>query len=332
MRIAENVSNFTTKKTGKFFIATDMEEKAVYHIPALLNETIDGLQIKPGSVIADATYGGGGHSRAIMSHLGEEGRLIGFDQDMDAYVNRIDDGRFTFVHGNFRFLKNFLRYYGFAEVDGVLADLGVSFHHFDEESRGFSFRYADGILDMRMNRDDSLDARKVVGSYGQDALLRIFRLFGELKNARAISSAIVKARAEKEIVTVGDLLAIVRPFINPRQEKKELAQVFQALRMEVNHETDALASFLSQALQVLKPGGRLAVITYHSIEDRMVKNFMRSGNIDGKVETDFFGRVLSPIRPVGNKVIVPSEEEVERNPRSRSAKLRIAEKLRQDDK
>lgn len=303
------------------------KEQATYHIPALLTETINGLEIKPNSTYVDVTFGGGGHSRAILSHLDSDGRLFSFDQDMDAYANRIDDPRFTFIHGNFRFLSNFLRYHKVTEVDGILADLGVSFHHFDDGERGFSFRYGEGVLDMRMNRDDSLDARKVIAEYDVDALTRMFKLFGELKNARRIAEALVKARSSREIVTIADLLDIVKPFINPRQEKKELAQVFQALRMEVNHEVDALAGFLSQTLKVLKPGGKLAIITYHSIEDRMVKNFMRSGNIDGKVETDFFGRSQTPIRPVNNKVIVPTEEEVERNPRSRSAKLRVAEKI-----
>lgn len=303
------------------------KEQATYHIPALLTETINGLEIKPNGTYVDVTFGGGGHSRAILSHLDSDGRLFSFDQDMDAYANRIDDPQFTFIHGNFRFLSNFLRYHKVTEVDGILADLGVSFHHFDDGERGFSFRYGEGVLDMRMNRDDSLDARKVIAEYDVDALTRMFKLFGELKNARRIAEALVKARSSREIVTIADLLDIVKPFINPRQEKKELAQVFQALRMEVNHEVDALAGFLSQTLKVLKPGGKLAIITYHSIEDRMVKNFMRSGNIDGKVETDFFGRSQTPIRPVNNKVIVPTEEEVERNPRSRSAKLRVAEKI-----
>lgn len=298
--------------------------ESVYHIPALAAETIEGLNIEPGGIYVDVTFGGGGHSRAILSALGKDGRLFGFDQDMDAYANRIDDSRFVFIHSNFRYLQNFLRFHGVRQVDGILADLGVSFHHFDDGERGFSFRYGEGVLDMRMNRDDSNDARKVVGEYDVDALTTIFRLYGELKNDRRLAEAIVRRRAEKEIVTIADLLDVVRPMINPRQEKKELAQVFQALRMEVNHEVDALSEFLRQTLQVLRPGGRLAVITYHSIEDRMVKNFMKSGNIEGKVETDFFGRTLTPIRPLSNKVIVPTEEEVERNPRARSAKLRIA--------
>ncbi len=307
-----------------------MEENTTYHIPALLDETINGLAIKPDGVYVDATFGGGGHSRAIVGKLGENGKLFGFDQDMDAYGNRIDDKRFTFVHGNFRFIRNFLRYYGVTSVDGILADLGVSFHHFDDSSRGFSFRFGEGVLDMRMNRDNSTDAKKVINTYGPEELIRIFKLYGDLKNAKKITDRIVKRRAEKEIVTTGDLLDTVRPIVNPKQEKKELAQIFQALRMEVNREVDALAEFLAQTTQLLKPGGRLAVITYHSVEDRMVKNFIRSGNIEGKTETDFFGRTQSPLRAVNNKVIVPSDEEVERNPRSRSAKLRIAERIKTD--
>lgn len=304
-----------------------MEGQSVYHIPALAEETITGLDIKPDGIYVDVTFGGGGHSRAILSCLGPKGRLFGFDQDMDAYANRIDDSRFTFVHSNFRYLSNFLRYHGVERVDGILADLGVSFHHFDDGGRGFSFRYGEGVLDMRMNRDDDLDARRVIAEYDVDELTTIFRLYGELKNARRIAEAICRARQGREIVTISDLLDVVGGLVNPRQEKKELAQVFQALRMEVNREVDALSEFLSQTMRVLRPGGRLAVITYHSIEDRMVKNFMKSGRLDGKVETDFFGRVLAPVRPVNNRVIVPSAAEVERNPRSRSAKLRIAEKL-----
>ena len=304
-----------------------MEENTVYHIPALLSETIEGLAIKPDGIYADVTFGGGGHSRAIIEKLGKDGHLYSFDQDMDAFANRIDDERFTFVHGNFRFLSNYLRYYGVKKIDGILADLGVSFHHFDDGERGFSFRYSEGRLDMRMNRDNDFDAEKLVNEYDAENLTRIFRLFGELKNASKMANAIIASRNAKRISTIGDLLAAVKPLINPRQEKKELAQVFQALRIEVNREADALSSFLLDTLKVLKPGGRLAVITYHSIEDRMVKNFMRSGNLEGKVETDFFGKRKSPFLVVNNKVIVPSDEEIERNPRARSAKLRIAEKL-----
>ena len=303
-----------------------MAEKTTYHIPALLKESIDGLAIKPDGIYVDATFGGGGHSREIIRRLGEEGKLFGFDQDMDAYANRIDDRRFTFVHGNFRFLKNFLRYYGVAEVDGILADLGVYFQHFDDSSRGFSFRFDNETLDMRMNRSNTTDARKVINTYSPEDLTRIFKLYGDLKNAKRIADAISASRRKKEISTTGDLLSAVKPLVNPKQEKKELAQIFQALRMEVNNEVDALAEFLAQTTQVLKPGGRLAIITYHSIEDRMVKNFMRSGNIEGKIETDFFGKQHSPLKPLSNKIIVPGEDEIGRNPRSRSAKLRIAEK------
>lgn len=302
-----------------------MSEQQIYHIPALLNETIEGLNINPNGVYVDVTFGGGGHSREIIKHLGENGKLFGFDQDMDAYENRINDDRFTFVHSNFRYLKNFLKFHGVEQVDGILADLGVSFHHFDDGERGFSFRYDDAKLDMRMSRDNDIDARTVINTYSEESLTRILKLFGDLKNAKRIAMAIAKARAYKPLETIADLLDVVKPLTNPRQEKKELSQIFQAFRMEVNHEVDALAEFLEQAIKVLKPGGRLAIITYHSIEDRMVKNFMKSGNIDGKVETDFFGNVMANIKPL-SKPIAPSNEEVEANPRSRSAKLRIATK------
>lgn len=305
-----------------------MEEGQVYHIPALAAETIDGLDIHPDGVYVDVTFGGGGHSRLIMSRLGPKGRLFGFDQDMDAYENRIGDERFTFVHGNFRYIGNFLRYYGVERVDGILADLGVSFHHFDDAARGFSFRYGEGMLDMRMNRDGGIPAHEVVAKYDEEQLATLFRLYGDLKNARRLASAIVKTRATTKIKTAADLTAVARPFVNPRQEKKELAQVFQALRMEVNHETDALSEFLVQTTQLLREGGRLAVISYHSVEDRMVKNYMRSGRLDGKVETDFFGKAHVPFELVNNKVIVPSDDEIARNPRARSAKLRIARKMK----
>ncbi|MGN0214178.1 MAG: 16S rRNA (cytosine(1402)-N(4))-methyltransferase RsmH [Muribaculaceae bacterium] len=297
-----------------------------YHIPALLNECIEGLNINPEGTYVDVTFGGGGHSRAIISHLASNGRLYGFDQDMDAYANRIDDPRFTFVHSNFAFLHNFMRYYGVDSVDGILADLGVSFHHFDDKDRGFSFRF-DGQLDMRMNQDNPRDARSVIAEYSEEQLANIFYLYGELKQSRRIAAAIAKARNNEPIVTVQQLLDIVKPFIRQQQEKKELAQVFQALRIEVNNEISVLESLLKQSLKVLKPGGRLVIITYHSLEDRLVKNFLRSGNIEGKMEKDFFGRVDTPFKLVNNKVIVPSDDEINRNPRSRSAKLRIATKL-----
>lgn len=297
----------------------------VYHIPALLPETIDGLAIDPAGIYVDATFGGGGHSRAIVSHL-TTGHLYSFDQDEDAVANAFDDERFTMVYSNFRYISNFMRYYDVAGVDGILADLGVSFHHFDDKERGFSFRW-EGALDMRMNRKAQRTAAWIVSNYSEEQLSDLFYLYGELKNARRIASALVKVRTASPIATVEQLLAVVKPLINPRQEKKELAQLFQALRIEVNGEIDALKSFLEQALKVLKPGGRLAVITYHSLEDRLVKNFMRSGNLSGNVEKDFYGRNLSPLKLITSKPIVPGEEEVERNPRSRSAKLRVAEKI-----
>ena len=301
-------------------------EETVYHIPALLEECMQGLDIKPDGTYVDVTFGGGGHSRAIMERLGQGGRLYSFDQDMDAWQNRLDDPRFTFVHSNFAFLKNFMRYYGVDGVDGVLADLGVSFHHFDDAQRGFSFRF-DGALDMRMNRDGGLSAADVVATYSEQQLADLLYLYGELKQSRRMAAAIVKARAASPITTTGRLIEVVRPMVRPAQEKKELAQVFQALRIEVNDEISTLKRMLSQSLEVLRPGGRLVVITYHSLEDRLVKNFIRSGNVEGHVDKDFFGRVNTPFKAVNNRVIVPSDAEVERNPRSRSAKLRIAQKL-----
>lgn len=303
-----------------------MSENA-YHIPALMAETISGLNIRPGGTYVDVTFGGGGHSRAILSHLGADGRLLGFDQDMDAWANRLNDNRFTFVHGNFAYLKNFLRYYGVEKVDGIVADLGVSFHHFDAEDRGFSFRFDDAPLDMRMNRNATVDAAKVLNEYDREALANVFYLYGELRQARRIADAVVKAREQEPIRLTSQLLAVLKPFIKASAEKKELAQVFQALRIEVNNEMGVLKRLLEQSVEVLNPGGRLAVITYHSIEDRLVKNFIRSGNVEGKQDKDFYGRVSRPLEAVNNKVIVPGDDEVERNPRSRSAKLRIAERV-----
>lgn len=302
-------------------------ELTVYHIPALLRESIIGLDIKPDGTYVDATFGGGGHSRAILEHLGRGGRLVGMDQDMDAWQNRLDDERFTFAHGNFAFIKNFLRYYGIDKVDGILADLGVSFHHFDAVDRGFTFR-ADAPLDMRMNRGASFTARDLLNTYSEERLADVLYLYGELRQSRRLAAAIVKARP---LTTTGELLNVVRPLVKPSQEKKELSMLFQALRIEVNGELDALRQLLAQSLEVLNPGGRLAIITYHSLEDRLVKNFMRSGNVEGKQEKDFFGRIDTPWRVVTGKVIVPSADEVERNPRSRSAKLRVAELKPQDD-
>ena len=297
----------------------------VYHIPALLNECLNGLNIRPDGTYVDVTFGGGGHSRAIIERLSPLGHIYGLDQDLDAWRNRIDDPRFTFVLSNFAYLKNFLRFYGVASVDGILADLGVSFHHFDDQERGFSFRF-DGQLDMRMNQSSALDARQVIATYSEERLADVFYLYGELKQSRQLARAIVRARAQRSIDTTLQLIEVVKPLIRPNQEKKELAQLFQALRIEVNHEIDVLKRLLQQSLEVLRPGGRLVIITYHSLEDRLVKNFMRTGNVEGRVVKDFYGRIDAPLTLVNNKVIVPSDDEVARNPRSRSAKLRIAEK------
>lgn len=298
--------------------------ESVYHIPALLSECIDGLSIKPDGIYIDATFGGGGHSRALLQRLSPKGHLYAFDQDLDAYANRISDPRFTFVHSNFAFISNFMRFHGVDAIDGIIADLGVSFHHFDEGERGFSFR-TDGRLDMRMNRNAIRDAAWIVANYSEEQLADILFLYGELRQARRMAAAIVKARSLSPITSTAQLVSVVKPFIAPKAEKKELAQVFQALRIEVNDEISTLKKLLQSSLKVLRPGGRLVVLTYHSLEDRLVKNFIKSGNMEGKVEKDFFGRVSAPLRAVNNKVIVASDEEVERNPRARSAKLRIAE-------
>ena len=301
-------------------------QEPVYHIPALLNECLEGLNISPNGTYVDVTFGGGGHSRGIVEKLGEGGRLFSFDQDSDAEKNIIDDKRFTFVKSNFRFLKNFMQYHGVSEVDGIIADLGVSFHHFDEADRGFSFRF-DGKLDMRMNRKGGKSAADIINRYPEDKIADILYYYGEMRNARRIASAIVRKRENKAIETTSDLLAIIKDMVNPKQEKKELAQIFQALRIEVNDEMASLKSMLLQSAAILKPGGRMVVLTYHSLEDRIVKDFFKFGNFEGKAEKDFFGRVIVPLKQVNNKVIVPTDEEIERNPRSRSAKLRIAEKL-----
>lgn len=301
----------------------------MYHIPVLLHESVDGLHINPNGVYVDVTFGGGGHSREILSRLGPDGHLYSFDQDADAEQNVPEgDDRFTFVRSNFRYLKNWMRYYGVDQVDGIMADLGVSSHHFDAEERGFSFRF-DAPLDMRMNGRAGMTAADLVNNYSEEQLANVLYLYGEMKNSRKLASAIVKARTAKAIATIEDLLNIVKPMMPREREKKDLARVFQALRIEVNHEMDALHEMLDAALQVLRPGGRLVVLTYHSLEDRMVKNFIRAGRVDGKVEQDFYGRKLTPWKAVNNKVIIPSEQEQTENPRSRSAKLRIAEKTAQ---
>ena len=297
-----------------------------YHVPVLLNESIDGLAIKPDGVYVDVTFGGGGHSKEILRRLGKKGHLYSFDQDPDAEKNIVNDDRFTFVRSNFRYLKNWMRYYGVDHIDGLLADLGVSSHHFDDETRGFSFRF-DAPLDMRMNKRAGTTAAEILNNYDEEQLADIFYIYGELKNARKIAATIAKTRNEKKIETTGDLMNATEKLFQREREKKEMAKMFQALRIEVNHEMDALKEMLNGAMETLCEGGRLSVITYHSLEDRIVKNMMKAGNVEGKVKQDFFGRIEAPFRLVNNKVIVPSDEEQQQNPRSRSAKLRIAEKI-----
>ena len=296
-----------------------------YHVPVLLDESINGLNLHPDGVYIDVTFGGGGHSREILRRLPQGSRLFSFDQDADAERNIVDDDRFTFVRSNFRYLKNWMRYYEIDHIDGLLADLGVSSHHFDDESRGFSFRF-DAPLDMRMNKRADKTAADIVAEYDEEALADIFYIYGELKNSRRIASALVKARQQHAIATTQDFLHVVEPFFKREREKKDMARLFQALRIEVNHEMEALKEMLAAATQLLAPGSRLSVITYHSLEDRIVKNVMKTGNAEGKMIQDFYGRIETPYRLVNNKVIVPTDEEQQRNPRSRSAKLRIAEK------
>lgn len=299
-------------------------EKEIYHIPALLTESIDTLNINARGSYVDATFGGGGHSRAILQRLGPEGHLYGFDRDIDALRNAPDDSRFTFVHSDYRFIPNFLHYYGCDKVDGILADLGVSFHHFDSSERGFSFR-EDAPLDMRMNQKGERTAARIIADASPEKLESIFRAYTDLKRPRLLVNAIVKARSVSPILTTSQLTDVLTPALNPKNLKKDLAQAFQALRIETNDELHSLQRLLLNSLSVLKPGGRFAIITYHSIEDRMVKNFFRSGNLEGKVEQDFYGRVLTPWKQITRNPVVPSAEEIERNPRSRSAKLRVAE-------
>ena len=296
-----------------------------YHVPVLLNESIDGLALKPGGIYVDVTFGGGGHSREILSRLTGGARLFSFDQDADAENNIPADAEgFTFVRSNFRYLKNWMRYYGIDHIDGLLADLGVSSHHFDDAERGFSFRF-DAPLDMRMNKRAGQTAADILNNYDEARLADIFYIYGEMKNSRRIAAAVAKARQTAPINTTSDFLAVVEPMFKREREKKDMARLFQALRIEVNHEMDALREMLAAATQLLAPGGRLSVITYHSLEDRIVKNVMKAGNPEGKVEQDFFGRINTPYRMV-EKLIIPSEEEQQSNPRSRSAKLRVAER------
>ncbi len=297
-----------------------------YHVPVLLNESIDGLALKPGGIYVDVTFGGGGHSREILSRLTGGARLFSFDQDADAENNIPADAEgFTFVRSNFRYLKNWMRYYGIDHIDGLLADLGVSSHHFDDAERGFSFRF-DAPLDMRMNKRAGMTAADILNTYDEEQLANVFYIYGELKNSRRIAAAVAKARTTKKIATTNDFMDIAAPLFKREREKKDMTKLFQALRIEVNHEMDALKEMLLAATELLAPEGRLSVITYHSLEDRIVKNIMKTGNAAGKVEQDFFGRIQTPFRLVNNKVITPSDEELEKNPRSRSAKLRIAEK------
>ena len=302
-----------------------------YHVPVLLRESVGGLDIKPEGVYVDVTFGGGGHSREILSRLGAKGRLFSFDQDEDAEQNIVNDERFTFVRSNFRYLKNWMRYYGIGEIDGLLADLGVSSHHFDDETRGFSFRF-DAPLDMRMNKRAGMTAADVLNNDSEEQLSDIFYIYGELKNARRIAAAIIQARTARRIETTNDLMEATEKCFQREREKKETAKLFQALRIEVNHEMDALKEMLNGARDLIRTGGRLSVITYHSLEDRLVKNMMKAGNVEGKVVQDFFGRIESPFRQIGGKVIVPSEEEQQSNPRSRSAKLRIAERVSKEER
>lgn len=298
----------------------------IYHIPALLNESIDGLNINPSGVYVDVTFGGGGHSKEILSRLNDKGRLFSFDQDSDAIQNAFGDERFTFIRSNFRYLKNFLSFYGIDSVDGIIADLGVSFHHFDSPERGFSFR-SDANLDMRMNTRALKTAKAVLNDYTEDKLADVFYLYGELRNARKIASLIVKARKKQSIDTTTAFTEVLKPLLPREKDNKILAQVYQALRIEVNDELIALEEMLTSGLNVLKPGGRFSVISYHSLEDRIVKNIFRSGNVDGKIKKDFYGNPLTDLKIINRKVIVPSEDEQKNNPRSRSAKLRVAEKI-----
>lgn len=296
-----------------------------YHIPVLMKDSVDGLNIGSAGIYVDVTFGGGGHSREILSRLDADGHLYSFDQDTDAEKNIINDNRLTFVRSNFRYLKNWMRYYGVDHIDGLLADLGVSSHHFDDESRGFSFRF-DAPLDMRMNKRDGTTAADVVNTYDEERLADIFYLYGELKNSRKIAAALVKARAAHKIETTQDFIGAVESLFRREREKKDMAKLFQALRIEVNNEMTALKEMLRSATELLRPGGRLSVITYHSLEDRIVKNVMKTGNPEGKMKQDFFGRIETPFTLINNKVITPDDEELANNPRSRSAKLRIAEK------
>ena len=306
------------------------KEELPYHIPALLPETFKLLDIRPDGTYVDVTFGGGGHSRAIMKALDDNGRLLSFDRDMDAFRNRIDDTRFTFVHSNFRYLENFLRFHNIDKVDGILADLGVSFHHFDDPERGFSFRN-DAPLDMRMNRKGLRSAADILSDISEADLRTALYAYADLKRPGNVAKAIIAARDSQPIDTTFRLAEVVRKALDPRQEKKEMAQVFQTLRILTNDEMGDLRQFLSSSLKVIRPGGRLAILTYHSVEDRMVKNFMKTGNVEGIETKDFFGKVSTPWKLITRRPVEASPEEVERNPRARSAKLRVAERLPEDE-
>ncbi len=298
----------------------------MYHVPVMLNECLDGLNINPDGIYVDVTFGGGGHSKAILERLSEKGRLFSFDQDLDAMKNAFDDKRFTFVRSNFRYLKNFLRYHGVDGVDGILGDLGVSSHHLDDDSRGFSFRF-DGKLDMRMNAAADKTAADILNTYSEEELANVFYYYGELQQSRKLARIIVKARTEEPFEDIAQFMEVVKYLFQREREKKDMAKLFQALRIEVNHEMDVLKDLLRQIPDVLNQDGRLVVMTYHSLEDRLVKNFIKAGNIEGKQEKDFYGRVVAPLKAVNNKVITASEDELNENPRSRSAKLRVAQKI-----
>ena len=298
--------------------------EVIYHTPALLHETVEGLNLQSDGIYVDVTFGGGGHSKEILNKIGPKGKLFGFDQDADAIQNIVDDKRFTFVRSNFKYMKNFMRFHGVEKVDGILADLGVSSHHFDEAGRGFSFRF-DGALDMRMNTESKVTAASILNSYSEEDLANVFYLYGELHNSRKIARTIAQARAKEPIEKIFQFIEILKPYFGREKEKKDMARVFQALRIEVNQEMEVLRELLEQSLEILKPGGRIAILTYHSLEDRLVKNYFKSGNFEGKLEKDFYGNIIAPLKPVNNKVITATNEEVERNPRARSAKLRIAE-------
>jgi len=297
---------------------------ATYHTPVMRDESVEALRIKPDGIYVDATFGGGGHSKAILRKLGPEGRLLAFDRDEDTAAHRIDDPRFTLIHADYAYLKNYLRAYGIREIDGLLADLGVSSHQFDTAERGFSTRF-EGPLDMRMDRSQEKTAAQILNEYDEGELARIFSQYGELRNARAVARSIIRYRKNQPLETTTDLLEAIQSHIPAKRRNKWLAQIFQALRIEVNGELESLKRLLRQAAEVIKPGGRLAVITYHSLEDRLVKRFIRSGNFDDRIEKDFYGHMHTPFRKTG-KFRVPSPEEIERNPRARSAKLRVAER------